>query len=72
MLLLGSADHAADPVGHLNIQLARHAAGATPAGMLEVEPTVRVTGSASAPVPSARSANDDSGDVIAEGRASDD
>ena len=35
MLLLGSADHAADPVGHLNIQLTRHATGATPAGMLD-------------------------------------
>jgi hypothetical protein len=72
VLLLGSADHAGDPVGHLSVQLASHAAAATPARMLDDGPTVPVTGTPIAPGPTSDSANDDSGGVVGEGRSPDD
>ncbi len=72
MLLLGSADHAGDPVGHLGVQLAGHAAAATRSRTLDDGPTVVVAGTPITPVPTSRSENDDSSGVRAEGRSPDD
>lgn len=72
VLLLGSADHAGDPVGHLSIQTGSRAPAATATRALDDGPSAPTTGTPIAPVRSSRSAHDDSGDVFSEGRSPDD
>ena len=72
VLLLGSADHAGDPVGHLSIQTPRQAPEATATRLLDDGPPAPVIGTPIAPVRRSHPAYDDSGGVGSEARSPDD
>lgn len=72
VLLLGSADHAGDPVGHLSVQVGSQAPPVTATPTLADEPTTPLTTTPLAPPVIADSEKDGTGRGGDEGRSPDD